>query len=875
MILYFHQLNSISKLKLGEKKLIKEKKIISAALITLLTFSILMTSAITVDALEIEYDTYLWLSVSPDPVQVNNEVLVSIQLDKVSPTVYGTSEGDFFEGYTVTITKPDGTKETKGPYKAQATSGAFFSYTPTQMGTYTFQAFFPGQWINGSYSVSTPVGWLIIPGLPLHFEERWYEPSNSAPVVVVVQDEQIETIQDVPFPTEPWQRPIYGENKGWGTTTDNWLLPGYDKSYRMFNGHSAFAPYTTAPNSPHILWTNQIEMGGIVGGIHGDKTYYPGLSYEQNYIPLILNGQIIYLDHGPTTDVVIGTRCISLYTGEQLWYLEDAAIVLAQTLDIENPNEHGLIPYLWAISGFPNHQTWTMYDAYSANSGQPPEPYLTINNVPANGIPFGMMGQFSVDVTTGPNGELLAYLLDTSYGWLSMWNSTKAIVEGAGYQPGAGEQIAGTWNPARGSVIDGALGIEWNVTIPTTGFTPLSIKAISIEENAILATGVTDESVFPHVFTHAAYPALIQKNQDGSYPASISPLWSKERTNLQREWLETQWNINEGRYCLFDASTLELHGYDIKTGQELWVGEPITSEMWGMFTHTWMAYGKLYAVGYDGVVRAFDAATGELVWDYSFESAGYETPYGTYPNYDGFTIADGKVYLTNDEHSPDATRWRGSNLWCLDAETGDLLWKISGSLRQAAISDGILTSYNSLDGKAYTFGKGLSKTTVSAPQTQVTLGENLMITGTVTDQSPGQPNTACISDEDMGDWMAYLHMQKPIPSDAKGVEVSIDVIDSNGNFRNIGTATSDTTGTFGYMWEPDIPGQYTVIATFAGTESYGSSFAQTYMGVVDVPQPTPEPTPTPAPMTDTYVVGTGIAVIAAVAIGVLLLLRKK
>ena len=77
------------------------------------------------------------------------------------------------------------------------------------------------------------------------------------------------------------------------------------------------------------------------------------------------------------------------------------------------------------------------------------------------------------------------------------------------------------------------------------------------------------------------------------------------------------------------------------------------------------------------------------------------------------------------------------------------------------------------------------------------------------------------------------------------------------------------------MWQPDIPGQYTVLATFAGSESYGSSYAQTYLGVVDAPEPTPAPTPTPAPQTDTYVLGTGIAVIAAIAVVALLILRKK
>jgi hypothetical protein len=85
-------------------------------------------------------------------------------------------------------------------------------------------------------------------------------------------------------------------------------------------------------------------------------------------------------------------------------------------------------------------------------------------------------------------------------------------------------------------------------------------------------------------------------------------------------------------------------------------------------------------------------------------------------------------------------------------------------------------------------------------------------------------------------------------------------------------------GTFGFMWAPDIPGQYTVIATFAGSESYGSSYAQTYFGVTEAPQPTPPPEPTPAPMTDTYVLGMGIAaIIAIIVIGllILLMLRKK
>jgi hypothetical protein len=126
--------------------------------------------------------------------------------------------------------------------------------------------------------------------------------------------------------------------------------------------------------------------------------------------------------------------------------------------------------------------------------------------------------------------------------------------------------------------------------------------------------------------------------------------------------------------------------------------------------------------------------------------------------------------------------------------------------------------------------------------------------------------------------MEYLHMQKPFPADVKGVDVSLDALDPNGNFIHIGDATSNMDGKFGLTWTPQVPGLYEVIATFAGSESYGSSYATTFLSSVEAPQPTPEPTATPAPQTDTYVLGLGIAaIIAIIVFGLLtlLMLRKR
>ncbi len=53
-------------------------------------------------------------------------------------------------------------------------------------------------------------------------------------------------------------------------------------------------------------------------------------------------------------------------------------------------------------------------------------------------------------------------------------------------------------------------------------------------------------------------------------------------------------------------------------------------------------------------------------------------------------------------------------------------------------------------------------------------------------------------------------MQQAMPSNAKGVEVTLDTVDPNGNFVHIGTVTSDISGKFSYMWTPEVPGKYTV-----------------------------------------------------------------
>jgi hypothetical protein len=204
-----------------------------------------------------------------------------------------------------------------------------------------------------------------------------------------------------------------------------------------------------------------------------------------------------------------------------------------------------------------------------------------------------------------------------------------------------------------------------------------------------------------------------------------------------------------------------------------------------------------------------------------------------------------------------------------------------------AIADGYMTDLNRYDEQIYCFGKGPSALTITAPNVGVELGKSLIMRGTITDIAAGTkqdeqaarfPNgVPAMSDESMSAWMEYIYMQKPKPTDAVGVPVKIEVIDSNNNRRTIGTATSDTLGTFTLAWKPDIEGEYQVIATFEGSGSYYPSSASTSF-VVD-PTPPPETEPEPAPdMTGTYVTYATIAIIAAMAIIgaiVIFVLRKR
>lgn len=845
-------------------------------IITAITLSILIGSsallALAPSANAQEFGpvkTFAYVGAYPTPIGVGQSALVTYRVDQPGAGLNVRTGG--FNGSSVTITRPDGTTETKSNLKMDSTSSGFFTYTVDQVGSYTFVMNFPDQHYNTG---SGPSFFQPIAG------DVWYAASTSASYELVVQEEQIEGYsRSPPLPTEPWSRPINAENKGWGTPAGNWLMIGYDQTSRSFAGNPAFAPYTAGAKSPHILWAKKIMPGGIVGGNMGDTVFYHGISYEQHFDPLVVDGIVMYLEHGlldtdATSD--LGMRFLDLYTGEDLegMYMADKEINFASITDINTPNEHGAIPLLWSTQG----SNWLAYELMPNN--REPQLKLTLS---------GMSGLTGF-TTMGPNGEILSYNIggNSTHRFLYMFNSTRAlhgirsgsitfdprgtINASRGLDEGPGNVRSENLAVASASSNSPFMGIEWNVTLPDV-FGSQGEMLVDVEGGLLIANAM-DTSTHPFVHWDTGYDIGAITKVNGKYPSSINHLWTKGFTFINDVHNRRSENLRDGYYVRFDEGEEVVYCIDARTGALRWQSEP-WANAWGMFTRIYLsAYNTITTSGYDGIVRNYDADTGELRWEFYKGSSGFETAYGSYPEYAGLTIADGTVYCTADEHSSDGVLWRGAQMWAINVETGELEWQINGMYRHPIVVDGIVMALNSYDGRVYAFGKGPSDVTVSAPQVQVTQGEAVVLTGTVTDQTPQQAGTPAISDASMGTYMEYLHMTKTLPMDVTGVPITIDVLDSNGNYYTIGTPTSDANGKYSLVWTPEISGEFSIFASFAGSNSYGSSFDTTTMFVVDPPEATPAPTATPTPPTDTYVLGLGIAgLIAIVVMGLLILMK--
>jgi outer membrane protein assembly factor BamB len=823
--------------------------------------------------------TFAFVQAVIDPVGVGQTTYIYMWIDKTFGSDCALTNDWRFHNYKLTITKPDGETETKTwDVVWDTTSSQGFSYTPDQVGTYTLKFEFPGQDYN-AYSHNPASDYVNDTFLP-----------SSAETTLTVQEELIEYYTVTPLPTEYWTRPIYGENTDWWSISSDWLGSGSPMLSTAKN--RVYVADGVGPSTSHVMWTKPLQSGGVVGGdnfeIQGD-TYFEGSAYINRFVnPIILDGKLYYTEPISFGSAAGGpTVCVDLRTGEVIWSRTDVSKPSFGYIEaIHNPQQHGVSPpMLVATSG----TTWEVYDAYTGDQ------LFTFNNVPSGATAMGSQGEYMQYVmenagnSTHPDYRLL------------QWNSSRLMFQYTGFM-GLTPLWTGTFDASVSSSYDWNISIPWRNTMTST---PTVIAAwyndIMLCYNGSLPSsgfmGFFGGPIIQEPYTYFAV------NLNASKGAVGSVLWMRtynppvENITIKEAGADPVLGVFVEK-C---KETNQWVGYSLRTGEKLWgpVGDQLALDYYGNPGHesvfSLIAYGNVYVSGYSGIIYCYDGLTGELLWSYgnggegNSTHSGFEVP-GHYPTSIN-AIANGIIYTVTTEHTVQTPIYKGATARAINATDGTEIWTISGYTGEFnemnyAVADGYATWFNGYDNQIYSVGRGPSATTVMASPKVSVNGDSVLVEGTVIDTAAGTaqdeqaarfPNgVPAVSDESMSDWMEYVYMQQPRPTDVTGVEVVLTVLDPNNNYYEVGRTTSDADGFYSVAFTPEVPGKYTIIATFEGSEGYWPSHAETAINVEEVPAATPAPTPTPAPMTDTYVLGIGSAILIAVIIGfVLLLLRKR
>jgi hypothetical protein len=819
------------------------------------------------------FQSHAYLSFRPNPIGVGQPLLINIW---TSPGMY---HAFYMQGYHLTIQKPDGTTDsyTTNSYVADAT--AWFEYVPTQVGTYSLKFESPGTYIPAGEYVDRP-GFDPIPpyqggifggGMYTLYASVYYTPDSTDWQNLTVQAEFVSSWPAIPLPTDYWTRPVNVVHRDWYPILGNYP---FTTQYYFPNGRIFYAnSYTTlrqlryviGPNTGHVVWKKDVSSGSA--GMIGGSAYQYSVQSNPGSPDIIYNGRCYDSLTRVATVLVNGTyvdqpttvwSCYDLRTGEVYWR-QTGVSPIPNMIEYTAPSASTSVPGAEASGGY-----GVSLMAISGNrlaKYNPQTGAVTLNiSIPSLSSTTYYMDNYALSVQNlgGGNYRLI--------NWTTTGSTTNFT-----------ERIA----PRTDSY---AYMGTWNISWPKSGLDRLDVE-----------TGV---SVYAWWSTPPGPQWCIGNILNVTDLNTGQILWSQNYNQTGSE------NIQGAGFTVVERGKIAFGGHgrqwacwNARTGQKLWDSEK-TEYPWG----AWWPYStntydspdgeKTYIIAatYEGIY-AIDIDNGKIVWHYQDPNAvPFENPYTTStghaetPFFTAVTVADDKVYAYNGEHTASYPYARDWKIHCINATNGELLWKMINPMVPGAIADGYLTAANSYDGYMYVFGRGKSATTVTAPDVAVPLGTAFTIKGTVLDQSPGQPGTPCVSKDSMETQMEYIHLQMPITGlwnneSITGVPVYIYALDSNNNVIDIGTATTNGYyGTFSMAWTPPNEDTYTIIASFAADDSYGSSSAATAVTVGPAPEPIEFP-PTAEPVDNTMLLyGILVTVIIAIVlalIAILLIFRKR
>jgi len=853
-------------------KLESKTKISTMSLVLLLTISALIVAIPSATAQEPGTQvTYPFLGVVPNPVGVNQYILLHTGIfQQLSSALMG------WEGIYIEIEKPDGEIDTITDIRTDSTGGTGRTYLPTQVGTYYLTTYFPEQELTAEKTApGIPIGTVMLA-------------SHSETVELTVQEEPTPYYPGHTTPQEYWTRPIDSQLREWSVVTGSWLEAG-------FTAPTVLSGNEDAPETAHILWRKALTMGGIADQAFPGWGFSHGDAYEGKWTNrIIIDGILIYLHR--TNDSPLLYHAVDVHTGEELWTKEIVVdgrartISFAQNMQWEGYNHHAVYPYFYVSAG----GSWIAFDPLTGNQE------YTVENVPSGTRVMDEKGWLYVVNVNGQTGE----------GYI--WSLTDLITDFASNSPAPGSWApAGSFYGSRRGVWDAADNVNGTLTAAaqrayiaefTVDVSQLPGIELGGRSSVIRATEFGDK-IFGLKYSRTeinTWAISLEEGNEGDI--LFSETWA-----APAEWEDGQVEIEFNAISLEDGAAvfwvkdkLAYYAFSTDNGEYMW--GPAESEYY-MNYYGWTELGerppliydgKLYSTGAGGIVYCYDLDNGDVLWTY--ESTDPYQEYLFANNWWQFTlwIVDGKLYSGHMEHSAIEPIPRGAPFICLDAQTGEEIWKAPGLFRstrwggRGIMGDSIMVTMDTYDNNIYAVGKGPSALTAQAPMSGVTVGSSVQITGTAMDVSPGTQDLArtmrfangvpAIADEDMSEWMLYVYKQFEQPN-VDGVEIVLAAIDPNGNYMDIDRTTSDMYGNWALAFKPEMEGTYQIIAMFEGSGAYFGSTATTYVTVDPAPTPaTPmepeepeepevptEPTEPSEPV-ETAFITTEIAIIAAVAV---------
>jgi outer membrane protein assembly factor BamB len=650
------------------------------------------------------------------------------------------------------------------------------------------------------------------------FNETYYTPCTSPVTELVVQQEPVDYWPAAQLP-DYWEYPVSLEYREWAYIMGPWT--GENPCNLNFN------PYCRAPNSAHVAW-KILPIAGV-GGMKGGYTEQTrgiriNTTYTREWQTPVPIGAASYSATSVSLAAIVAGRAYATGRG-----MSDIICYDVRTGEElwSMPGSFSAVEYSWSGGNPQLYQIGSTFSKYNAFTGAQT---------------FTMTGTMS-----GTFVDPFVYSVQTirnATGWIGL-NTTYRLIK---------------WD-TRGSSTNFQDRIIYNVSYPSRSIARIWRDLGVFINSPTMSYWDQMTGVFNTTTGEVLWNVML--------PFDEEPYSARSTTQ-----------VFDGKIIYAVIGHRALVARDIYTGERLWMSDQANypwGEFWAYASAAAPEYNMYYGLTYDGIY-GYNATNGKLVWHYSAGNAGYETPYNTWPFFGSIRVADGKVYAQNTEHTPTLPLYRGAKLHCVDAFTGEGLWNITMPCSLGAVAEGYLTGVSGYDSVQYVFGKGPSATTVSVLQSTITNGSSAYITGRVTDESPAQPGTPCVSKESMAAWMEYLHTQKPCPTDTTGVPVQLLAMRSDGSMVNIGTVTSDGHGDFSYVWTPPDEDIYKITATFLGDDSYYSSWNLTTLAVGPAPvTPEPaEPIDIPAYHDYTQMFYVVIAAIAVVAvIGVVSLFWKR